>query len=494
MAEEESLRNKATSGVVWSAFERFGQVGCAFVLQIFLARLLAPEQFGLIAMVTVFITISNVLVDAGFSQALIQRKEVADLDVTTVFYFNLLIAVLLAALLCWVAPFIAQFYESEELTLIVRILSINLLFAGLGAVHKAKLTREMRFKKLFFVSFPATLVGGLVGVALALQGYGVWALVGQSLLMRGMIAGLLWIFTGWRPSWAFDFKCIKEMFPYGSRLAVSGVLNVGFSNLYVLVIGKVFTPVEVGLFQRARLFQQLPVGNIQTIIGRVAFPLFSSVQDDPVRMKRGLSQAIQLVSLLVLPCMALLAAIAEPMVFVLIGEKWQACVPYLKLLCIVGALYPLHAMNLNLLAAIGRSDLFLRLEIIKKVFIVLNILITYRFGVQAMIVGMIATSSISLLLNTYYTKKFVDYGITQQLLDLFKWIVISAVIWSAATICVGVFSETRWIALLAGSSCAAVIVFVGVRWFASEVQDEMIRVLQRFPFGLRMAKLLFGGN
>ena len=489
-----SLRQKATSGVVWSAIERFGQVGCAFVLQLFLARLLAPEQFGLIAMVTVFITISNVLIDAGFSQALIQRKEVRDLDVTTVFYFNLLIAVILAVSLYCFAPFIARFYDSEELTLIVRVLSINLLFAGLGAVHKAKMTREMRFKKLFLVSFPATLLGGLVGIAMAYQGYGVWALVTQSLLMRGMITGLLWIFTGWRPSLAFDFACIKEMFPYGSRLAVSGVLNTGFSNLYVLVIGKVFTPVEVGLFQRARLFQQLPVQNIQAIVGRVAFPLFSSVQDDPTRMKRGLRKAIQLVSLLVLPCMALLAAISEPMVLVLIGVKWQACVPYLKLLCFVGALYPLHAMNLNLLAAIGRSDLFLRLEIIKKILIVLNVLATYRFGVQAMIVGMIITSLIALLLNTYYSKKFIDYGIAQQFLDLYKLIVMSGIIWCAATFCVAIFSEMRWGALLAGSCSAAVIVLIGIRCLGREVQSEVMSVLQRIPHCQPMTRFIFGGS
>jgi teichuronic acid exporter len=493
MAEEQSLRTKAISGVLWSAFERFGQVGCAFVLQIFLARLLAPEQFGLIAMVTVFITLSNVLIDAGFSQALIQRKEVSDLDVTTVFYFNLFIAVMLAAFLYWLAPFIAGFYEEEELTLIVRFLSINLLFAGLGAVHRAKLTREMRFKKLFYASFPATLLSGLVGIYLAYRGYGVWALVAQSLLMRASISSLFWVMTGWRPSLAFDFACIREMFPYGSRLALSGVLSNGFSNLYVLVIGKLFTPVDVGLFQRARLFQQLPVQNLQAVVGRVAFPLFSSVQDDPVRMKQGLRKAIRLVAWIALPCMAVLAGLSEPMVLVLIGEKWLACVPYLKLLCFVGALYPLHAMNLNLLAAMGRSDLFLRLEVIKKVLIVLNILATYRFGLHAMVLGMIVTSLFALLLNTYYTKKFVDYGIVQQFGDLYRLIVVSAVIWSVTTVCIVVFPEMPWAALLSGASCAVLIGFCGIRWVDREVCLELMKLLEGIPQLKPLSKILFGG-
>jgi teichuronic acid exporter len=489
--KDKSLNEKARSGVAWSALERFGQQGCAFAVQIVLARLLAPEQFGLIAMVAVFIAISNVLIDAGFSRALIQRKELTDLDVTSVFYFNLLIAILLAIFLYTVAPEIAQFYDSDELISIVRVLSIGLIFSGLGAVHKAKLSREMRFKRLFFVSFPATLVGGTVGIVLALNGYGVWALVAQSLLMKFITTVLLWMHTGWRPSLAFDYNCIREMFPYGSRLAVSGVLDTAFSNLYVLVIGKVFTPIEVGLFQRARAFQQLPVQNVQSIIGRVAFPLFSSIQDDPARMKRGLRKAILLVSLLILPGMALLSAIAEPMILLLIGEQWQAAVPLLKLLCVVGALYPLHAMNLNLLAAIGRSDLFLRLEIIKKVLIVLSIAITYRSGVQAMICGMIITSIIALVLNTYYTKKFVDYGVGEQLVDMSRLIVVSLAIWGIAMLCVSALSDAHGYALLASTASGAVILLVGMRWFGSAIQDEMVKVLKRLPFGGRVAKLIF---
>lgn len=489
--EDDSLRAKATSGVAWSALERFGQQGCAFVVQIVLARLLVPEQFGLIAMVAVFIAISNVLIDAGFSRALIQRKELTDLDVTSVFYFNLLIAILLALFLYTVAPAIAQFYESEELVTIVRILSVSLIFSGLGAVHKARLSREMRFKKLFFVSFPATLCGGIVGVVMAVQGYGVWALVTQALLMKSMATAFLWLHSGWRPSLAFDSQSIREMFPYASRLAVSGVLNTVFSNLYVLVIGKVFTPIEVGMFQRARSFQQLPVQNIQSIVGRVAFPLFSSIQNDPVRMKGGMRKAIQLVSLLILPGMALLSAIAEPMILVLIGEQWQAAVPYLQLLCIVGAMYPLNAMNLNLLAAIGRSDLFLRLEVIKKIFIILNIAITYRFGVKAMIYGMVVSSFIALLLNTYYTKKFVVYGIVQQLVDLSRLVVISLIIWGVAKMCVMSLSGAHGLALLAAASSGGVILLIGIRWCGQEIQEEIVRALHRFPFGIRVAKLLF---
>lgn len=483
MAEEESLHNKATTAFAWSAFERFGQLGCAFIVQIVLARLLAPELFGLIAMVAVFITISNALIDAGFSKALIQRKQLTDLDVTSVFYFNLSAAILMASFLYAIAPAIAQFYASEELISIVRLLSVSLIFSGLGAVHQAKLSREMQFKKLFYASFPATLCSGILGVLMALLGYGVWALVAQTLLLKSMVTVLLWKYSGWGPSLAFDFRSIREMFPYASRLAASGVLDAVFSNAYVLVIGKVFNPIEVGLFQRARSFQQLPAENIQMIVSRVTFPLFASVQDDPVRMRRGMRKTIFLVSLLLLPGMALLAAIAEPMILLLIGEKWLASVPYLQLLCIIGALYPLHAMNVNLLAAIGRSDLFLRLEVIKKSLMVVNIFITYRFGVQVMICGMIVTSCMSLMINTFFTKRFLDYGLCEQIKDLRPIIILTLSVFAGAY-CLSLELELPPFLLLC-TQCllAGIQCLVALKFFNSFMKDEISKLLERLPMG-----------
>lgn len=482
-SEEKSLRDKATSGLIWSAFERFGQQGCAFVIQIILARLLAPEEFGLIAMVAVFIAISNVLIDAGFGRAIIQRKNLTDIDASSVFYFNLIISVLLAALLCYWAPYISAFYDAVELTEIVRYLSVGLVFSGLGAVHKAKLSREMKFKRLFVVSFPATVIAGVLGVILAINGAGVWALVAQSVLMKLVMVVALWLMTGWRPLWAFDINCIKEMFPYGSRLALSGLLDTTFSNIYVLVIGKAFTPLEVGLFQRARSFQQLPVQNLQAILGRVTFPLFSKIQDDPVRMKSGMRKAIQILSLFVFCGMALLAGIAEPMVITFIGDKWLPCVPYLQALCVVGAMYPIHAMNLNLLASVGRSDLFLRLEVIKKLLIIINILITFRIGIQAMIYGMMVTSILSLLINTYYTKRLIDYSLFEQVKDVFRNILIAAAVLMIASMPSFLIHLNELGDLFLRVGLGALVFVLGIRFLEESLKSEMRVICGRIPYG-----------
>ena len=486
-----SLRDRAASGIFWSAFERFGQQGCAFLVQLVLARLLLPEQFGLIAMVTVFVTISNVLIDAGFSRALVQRKDVTDSDISTVFFFNLLVSIVLAVTLLYVAPTVAAFYEQAQLTEILRFLSCGLILAAFGATHRSLLSRQLQFKKLFWVSFPSTIVSGAIGIALALQDYGVWALVGQALSMQFVSSLFLWFQSGWRPSLVFDLKCLKEMFPYGSRLALSSLLDQGFANIYVLVIGKSFAPVDVGFFQRARSFQQLPVQNMQAILGRVTFPLFSKLQDDPPRMKRGMRKAIQIVSLFVFSGMGLLAAIAEPMVVTLIGDKWLPCVPYLQALCVVGAMYPIHAMNLNLLASVGRSDLFLRLEVIKKVLVVLNISLTFQIGVQAMIYGMIVTSLVGMYINTHYTKRLIDYSLFEQLKNVLRNALLGTCVLFSAYLAGGLIIDNALLDLLVRLFAGGLVFCLGIRFLESSLKSELGQMLLRLPGGVVVARLLF---
>jgi teichuronic acid exporter len=484
------LRRSATSGIIWSAVERFGQQGCAFFVQLLLARLLAPEQFGLIAMVAVFVTISNVCVDAGFGQALIQRKEVGDLELSTVFYFTLMIACLMAGLLCVIAPWIADFYQIHELTLILRVLSVGLVIGAFGSVHATVLARKMQFKRLFWVSLPATLVSGGIAISLALNGLGVWALVVQVLCSRVLTASLLWFASAWKPRVVFSFSCLRDMFPYGSRLALSALLNQGFESIYILVIGKVFSAVELGNFQRARSFQRFPVQNIQYILGRVAFPLFSSIQDDPIRMKRGMRIAIQLGALFAFPIMALLSSVSQPMVATLIGEKWLPCVPYLRWLCLVGALFPLHAMNLSLLTAIGRSDLFLRLAVIKKIFVVINLVVLYFLGVQCMIYGMGVASICALLINTYYTNKFINYSFLSQVRDVFYIIAIALIIMGANIAFLYAVPLSAPAALISGCSIAAIVFLLSLRFVGESLKAELRRVLDPLPLGVIIGRMI----
>jgi O-antigen/teichoic acid export membrane protein len=483
------LREKATSGLIWSAIERFGQQAVVFVVQIVLARLLAPEQFGLIAMVAVFMTLSSIVADAGFSQALVQRKEVGDKEISTVFYFNLGISCVMTLLLCLAAPFIAAFYKFEELTLILRVLSIRLVIGAFGSVQAAILSRQLLFKEIFWVTLPSTLISGIIAIVLAFNGFGVWALVGQSLVQSILQSSAFWFSSDWRPSRVFEIQCLKEMFPYGSRLALSSFLHQGFQSAYVLVIGKVFSAADLGYFQRARSLQRLPVENIQGILGRVTFPLFSKIQDDPPRMKRGMRKALQLSTLLVFPGMALLAAIAEPLVVTLIGEKWLPCVPYLQWLCVVGVLFPLHSMNVNLLLSIGRSDLLLRLEIIKKSLILINVFVTYRYGILAMIYGWGVTSAFGLLINTYYTKKFIDYSFYQQLKDLIPMICIALVVFAANYELIQVLTLSAPLTLAVTLCVGGALLLLGIRFVGASLKVEMEKILNGLPGGKLIGRL-----
>ncbi|MDF3130399.1 lipopolysaccharide biosynthesis protein [Kiritimatiellaeota bacterium B1221] len=478
-----TLRQRATSGLVWSAIERFGQQASVFIIQIILARILAPEQFGLIAMVAVVMRLSGIIVDAGFSQALVQRKNIGDADISTVFYFNLFVSCAMALVICLLAPYVSNFYGFSELTLILRVLTIRLVISAFGSVQGAIFARKLAFKKIFWVTLPSTVVSGIISIIMAYNGFGVWALVWQSIIRAFLLSCVYWAYSSWRPKFVFDIKCLKEMFPYGSRLAMTSFLHQGFQNLYVLVIGKVFSASDLGYFQRARSLQRLPVDNIHGIISRVTFPLFSSIQDDPPRMKRGMCKALQFSTLLVFPGMALLAAIAEPLVLVLIGEKWLPSVPYLKWLCFVGALFPLHSMNINLLSAIGRSDKLLRLEIIKKSILILNIFITYRFGIIVMIYGWGISSVIGLFINTYYTKIYIDYRFSEQVMDVFPAIGIALCVFSINHLAVNLLNLNEYMKLLVSLFGGSVILTCGLKYFIrNELKKDICSMLTRVPF------------
>ena len=487
-----SLRKKATSGALWSAFERFGHQVCIFIVQIVLARILAPEEFGLIALVAAIIVISSVLIDAGFGRAIIQKKELSSEDKSSVFYFNIILAVLLAGGLFLAAPVIGRFYGEPVLVPILNVLTLALVIGSFGLVHTALLNRDLRFKDLSKATLPSSIISGLIGIIMALQGYGVWALVGQALLGRLLQVLLVWYIYPWRPRHGFHWGCIAEMFPYGSRLALSSLLDQGFRNIYVLVIGKVFNPVDVGFFQRARSFQQLPVANFQSILNRVAFPMFSKFGDDPKGLRRLVSKALHVGTLFGFLSMALIAAVAEPMVVLLVGEKWLPTVALLRPLCLVGALFPLHSVNTNVLMSMGHSDYFLRLELIKKAFIIINILVTASIGVRAMVWGMLAVSILSLLVNTYYTKRLIGYGLLNQFLDVGRIMILGGVVYLGSAWAASLMTG-YWLELMVGPLVGFVISWIGLRFMGPAIISEIISTLHTIPSGRRLAKLVFYG-
>ena len=421
------LKSKTLHALFWSFLERFGQQGIQFVITIILARLLLPEEFGLIAMLAIFIAIAQSFIDSGFGSALIQKKNATHVDECSIFYFNIFVGFLAAGLLCLAAPWIAGFYNQPLLVPLTCALSLNLIINAFGLMQTTLLTKHIDFKTQLKISVIATVISGTIGVAMALNGFGVWSLVAQSLGNNLFRTALLWFFNTWRPSLVFSFRSLRTMFAFGSRLLASGLLDTVFANIYLVVIGKLFSPMALGFYSQGKRIQELPVANISGIVSRVTFPVFSSVQGDKPRLKRGVRKALALLVMINFPMMVGLAIVAKPLVLVLLTEKWIPCVPYLQLLCVVGMLYPVHLINLNVLKAQGRSDLFLRLEILKKILIVIAIAVTYRWGIIAMIYGQIATSCLAYFLNAYYTGKMLDYPITEQIQDLIPSLALAGI-------------------------------------------------------------------
>jgi len=433
-----NLKQETAKGFLWSAVERFSVQGLQFLMGLVLARLLLPSDYGLVGMLAIFLAISQTFVDSGFSSALIQKKERTETDYSTAFFFNIGVGLFFYLILFFSAPFIADFYDTPELTSLTKVIGINVFITSLAVVQVAKLTIKLDFKTQAKASFISVFIGGCVGITMAYKGYGVWALVVQSLLRNGLNTLFLWFLSKWMPKAVFSKSSFKELFSFGSKLLGAGLLNTIFQNIYLLVIGKLFNARELGFYTRAQQFKKMPSENITNIIQRVTFPVLSSIQDDDEKLIKAYRSFIRLSAFIVFPLMIGLAVVAEPLIRLVLTEKWMPTVPLLQLLCIGSALYPVHAINLNILNVKGRSDLFLKLEIIKKILITIAILITFSFGVKAMVIGQIFTSFIAFFINTHYSGKMINYGAWKQIKDIIPIVLITLImalcIWTSMLI------------------------------------------------------------
>jgi len=412
------LKQKTAKGFLWSAIERFSVQGLQFLMGLVLARLLLPSDYGLVGMLIIFLAISQTLIDSGFSSALIQKKNRNETDYSTAFFFNIGVGLFFYLILFFCAPLIANFYDTPELSSLTKVIGINVFITSLAIVQRAKLTIKLDFKTQAKASFVSVFIGGCVGIAMAYKGYGVWALVIQSLLRNGLNTLFLWLLSKWVPNGGFSKTSFKELFSFGSKLLGAGLLDTIYRNIYLIIIGKIFRAGELGFYTRAKQFQQLPSQNITGIIQRVTFPVLSSIQDDDERLLNAYRTFIKLSVFVVFPLMIGLAIVAEPLIRLILTEKWMPTVPLLQLLCIPGMIYPVHVINLNILNVKGRSDLFLKLEIIKKILVTIVILITFSFGVKAMVIGQIFTSFIAFFINTHYSGKMINYGTWKQIKDI----------------------------------------------------------------------------
>lgn len=421
----ENLKRKTVSGVMWSAIERFSLQGVQFVMQLVMARLLLPSDYGMIAMLTIFLQIAQAFIDSGFTNALIQKKDRTEVDYSTVFYFNIIIALLFYCILFVSAPLIAKFYNMPDLILVMRVMALSLIILSFSAVHKTKLTIEINFKIQSKITLIAAGISGIIGVGIAYLGYGVWALVYQSILNAMLTTILFNCFYRWKPLKTFSMKSFKRLFSFGSKLLVSGLIHTVYYNLYGIVIGKRFSAAELGYYTRAEQFAILPSYNLSAIITRVTFPILNSIQDDNERLASTYRKYIRLSSYLIFPLMVGLASLANPLVDLFLTEKWNGTVALLQILCFDWMFDHLSGINLNLLYVKGRSDLALRLEIIKKIIAITILLASIPLGIIGMCLGRVLYSLIATYANTYYTNSLIGLSFRTQLKDIIPYLILS---------------------------------------------------------------------
>lgn len=416
---EQGLKDKTVRSVGWSAAETILRYGVSFVVGIILARLLSPDEYGLIGILTVFIAFSEVIIDGGFINALIRKQKAEDIDYCTVFYFNLVLSIVLAGIIFLCSGLIANFFNREELVSLTKVMSSILIINALALVQRTRLTKAINFKPLMKIGVASSVVSGAVGIAMAYKGFGVWALVGQQLSAATTNTILLWVANRWLPKLQFSVKSFKELWDFGWKLLVSGILNRLSSEIQHLIIGKIFSPATLGQYTRAHQFGSIFSSNVTTVVQKVTFPVLSTIQDDPERMKDAYKRVIKVTVLPTFVFMLGLAAVAKPLLFVLIGPKWDEAPYFLQIICFSLMLYPLHALNLNAIQVMGRSDLTLKINIIKNLLVVIPITLGLFFGIYWMLVANVARGYFSYYLNAYYSKPLLNYSIKEQISDIF---------------------------------------------------------------------------
>lgn len=413
--------------LIWKLMERGGTQGIQFIVTVVLARLLVPEEFGLIVLATIFVSIAKIFVETGFNTALIQKKEADEIDFSSVFYLSIMVAGLLYLCLFLSSPYIALFFNQPEFTNVLRVLSLILFFGAINSIQIAIISRNLQFKKLFISSIGAVVLSGVVGIVMAYANFGIWALVSQQLTNQIVITIILWFTVKWRPLIVFSITRVKRLFSFGWKLLVSGILDTLTSNLTNLLVGKIYSPTALGFYNRGEQLPSLIVNNVDGSIQSVMLPTLSKYQENTQRVKEIARRSIVTSSFIIFPMMVGLAVIAEPLIELLFTEKWLSAVPFLQISCAVYALWPIHTMNLQVMNALGRSDLFLKLEIVKKILSVAILIISLQFGIYALVWGGFISSVLSTFINAYPNRKLIKYSFAEQWRDLVPSLLLSLV-------------------------------------------------------------------
>ena len=412
---------------MWSAIDNVAQFGVQFVVSIVLARLLSPDDYGLIGIITIFTTVCTTIINGGFSNALIRTQKPTDEDYNTAFICNLLMSILLYAIVFLCSPLIADFFNRQELVALTRVSSFTMIIGALAIVQQTRLTKRIDFKTQTKITLIASILSGIVGIALALMDYGVWALVVQGIVAQSLRTVLLWFFNHWVPSLRFSKESFNRLFGFGWKMMASGILDSLWTQLYQVIVGKFYSPSTLGQYTRAKQFASLFSSNLTSVIQRVTFPVLSDIQDENERMIVAYRRIIKTTMFMTFALMFALGAVSEPLLYCLIGPKWHEAATYLPWICLIGSLYPLHAINLNMLQVQGRSDLFLGLEIIKKIIGIVPLMIGAFIGIFPMLYTSVFTSIICYFLNSYFPGKLLGYTSWMQIKDVALSFVISLI-------------------------------------------------------------------
>lgn len=418
-------RNTVFSNFLWRFFERIGAQGVTFVVSILLARILGPTVYGVVALVTIFMTVLQVFIDSGFGNALIQKKDADDLDFSTVFYFNLFVSICLYGLLFICAPLIANYYNIDELTPIIRVMGLGLLVSGVKNIQQAYVSKNMIFKKFFFATLGGTIGAAIIGITMALLGFGVWALVLQNLFNAVVDTIILWFTVKWRPKLLFSLQRLKGLFSYGWKLLASSLANTIYQDIRQLIIGKLYSTDDLAYYNKGKSFPQMIITNVYTAIDSVVFATMAGIQDNRMRLCSVTKRIICVNSFVILPMLIGMAAIADTMIPVLLGDAWKMSVPFVRIFCLTNIFYPINVNNRNILRAIGRSDLLLRNEILTDIFGIITILVTMNISVLAIGYGVLFNSVFAVIINGWSNKKLIGYSLFAEFRDLLKILILT---------------------------------------------------------------------
>lgn len=474
------LKRQASRGALWVFVEQFSSQMIAFVINLVLARILVPSDFGTIALFGVVMSVAAVLINGGMTSSLVRSQKLESTDFSTVFWFNVVTSLVLYVAVYLISPFVAAFYKMSILSPLIRVYSIILIIDSFVSVQIVRFEKELDFKTTFKIKLPSLLVGGVSGIFFAFCGFGVWSLV-YSALIRNLVSTVqYWFYSDWRPQFTFDKQKFRYHFGFGARMTISALLDVIFNNLYTIIIGKKFSATQLGYYDRADSLKQLPVNNIAMTLIRVSYPLFAKISNDDERLRQAYQQMLKLVIYGIAPMVTLMIITAEPLIRFLLTDKWLPSVPYFKILCLAGLLYPIHAYNLNILQVKGRSDLFLKLEVLKKIMIILVVACVMPFGMLGLVWGQVVVSVAALFLNTYYTGKFLKYSLIQQISDLLPSIAVAAllglILYTLDCLVTSVYTDLTRLLIL----CIFYIsLYVGLTYFLKFSELKLIKDLIR---------------